>query len=486
MSDINFGGLATGLPTNDIVDQLMALERRPIDRLESKKAQETTRLEAYAQFDATLDDLKAAVGEMNLTSQVLSTSVKLSSEDAFTATSNGAGTGSYDVAVAQLAQVQKDVSDGWSSKTESLLGTGTLTVNGKVVTIDDDSNSLAAMAAAVNAVSDETGVTASIIDDGDADNPFRLVFTGKDASSSFTVTSDLKDELENPIAFNLTQAKTAQQAVAFIDGVKIVSDSNTLTGTIGGVTLNLGQVSSSLSAGTAEVGVDPWDWADPPVYQTANMTVATDTEALKEKVSSFVSSYNKVMDWISEGYATLGSTATAATAAEGEEVNLSSHLRGDATINSVKRGLQSVLSTAVETSGAFNVLAEIGITTQRDGSFKLDNTKLDEALTENFDDVVKLLVGEGDVDGAMKNFNYYLLDATSSSDGMYANKKNSYKTAASRIDSQILRMEPLLEKRELTLRARFTAMETLISGMNAQSSFLTQQMDILNNMSSGN
>jgi flagellar hook-associated protein 2 len=37
-------------------------------------------------------------------------------------------------------------------------------------------------------------------------------------------------------------------------------------------------------------------------------------------------------------------------------------------------------------------------------------------------------------------------------------------------------MEVRLEAREKTLRAQFSAMEELVSGMNAQSSFLAQQM----------
>jgi len=42
----------------------------------------------------------------------------------------------------------------------------------------------------------------------------------------------------------------------------------------------------------------------------------------------------------------------------------------------------------------------------------------------------------------------------------------------------------MMEKIEKTMRARFNAMELLVSNLNAQSSFLTQQMDALTN--SGN
>ena len=70
MADITFGGLATGLPTEDLVTSLMEIERRPIDRLEADKEYETLRLQAYGQFNTRLDDLRSAAS--SLTSPVKS------------------------------------------------------------------------------------------------------------------------------------------------------------------------------------------------------------------------------------------------------------------------------------------------------------------------------------------------------------------------------------------------------------------------------
>jgi flagellar hook-associated protein 2 len=131
-------------------------------------------------------------------------------------------------------------------------------------------------------------------------------------------------------------------------------------------------------------------------------------------------------------------------------------------------------------------LSQLGITTNLDGTLTQNNTKMDAALQNNFDGVVSLLAGEGSVDGVMKKMNYYLLDVTNGSTGMYAGKKKSYNQTAARIDDQILNMEPRMVKKEATLRAQYTAMEKLVSGLNAQSSFLTQQMDMLSNMLKGN
>jgi flagellar hook-associated protein 2 len=478
MADISFGGLATGLPTDDLVKSLMAIERQPIDRLEASKEYEAQRLKAYGQFNTRLDDLRSAVGNLNLTSQVRTTSVRLSSEDSITASSKGASVGSYDIAVAQLAQVQKTVTDGFSSETESVLGTGFFAINDVAVEIDSSNNSLQGLMASINSVSQKTGVSASIINDGGGSENYHLVLTGKDAATGFSLTYDFKDEANNPIAFSVSQVRAAQQAVAYIDGIEVVSNTNTLIGAIAGVTINLNKESEI---------VTPAAGGNPAVYKTSTLNVEADTGALKEKLSAFVSSYNSIMDWIDSGYDITAKTEdTTTTSDETQEDSLSDYLRGDATINDIKRSLQSVLSNAVGNGGSLQILSEIGISTQSDGTLLLNNGILDKALESKFDDVVKLLAGEGSVDGVMKKFNSYLINTTSKTKGMYANKRDRYETSVKRLDDQISQKEFLMDKIQTRIRAQFNAMELLVSNLNATGDYLTQQMDMLSNLYNGN
>jgi len=469
MAEISFGGLATGLPTEELVTGLMSIERRPLDRLEAEKEYETLRLKAYEQFNDKLDTLRSAAGSLNITSEVRTTSVRMSSEDAVTASSRGASTGSYDIAVAQLAQVQKTVTNGFSSDSEGVLGTGTFFIGGEVITVDNSNNSLQGLMDSINALSEDTGVSASIINDGNKSDNYHLVFTGKDASTGFTVTHTLT----GGTALTTDDVRTAQQAKAYVDGIPVVSNTNTLTGVIAGLTVNLNKV--SLSTGV------------PPVIETATLKVESDTESLKEKLSTFVTAYNSVMEWITSGYRDVTGDAEATTDGEkNEEESLSDYLRGDATINDIKRGLQSILSDAVGSSGSLQILSEIGITTQIDGTLLQNNAKMDSALESKFEDVVKLLAGEDSLDGVMKKFNSYLVDATSGADGMYAAKKDRYDNAVKRLDNQIAQKELLIDKIEERIRAQFNAMELLVSSLNNQSAYLTQQMDMLSNLSYGN
>ena len=473
MADISFSGLATGMDTDSIVKQMMEIERLPIERLEQKKEKETARLMAFKQFDERLNSLREAVGSMNLTSEVRESSIDLSSSAPFTATSNGAGSGSYDVAVKQLAQVQKSVSGGNSSDTEGVLGTGTITLGSTTINVDESNNSLLGLQEAINAVAAETGVKASIMNDGSgSDTAYHLVLTGQDAKTSFTPTVDLTGG--ETLAFE--EMRSAQQAVVEIDGLEVFSDSNTLSGVIPGIDLHLDSTSEVIGT----------DAEGNPEYQTSLMNVEPDTTALKEKVQNFVDSYNGVMDWISAGYDEFGASRPSAAEVEaGQEDVLSDLVRGDSAINGVQRQLQGLLSTQIDTSGDFSVLSQLGISTQRDGSLALDEAKLDNAITTKFDDVVSLLAGEGTEPGVMKHFNSALLDITGPSSGLYADKKDSYDRNLKSIDSQIDRMQMLAAKREETMRAQFNSLELLVSEMNAQSDYITQQMDMLSNMVTG-
>jgi flagellar hook-associated protein 2 len=479
MADITFSGLASGVNTSDIVTKLMAVERAPVENLSKDKEAEANRLKAYGQLNTMLSGLKDAASAMNLTSNVRTTKASLSSEGTFTATSNSASSGSYTIAVTQLAQVQKSISLGYASNSTSIFGTGTVTVNGKSITVDSNNNSLQGLMSAINSVADTTGVSASIINDGSATNPYHLVLTGKDASTSFDVTSNLKDSGGIAIPFgttipnNITKAQTAQQANVIIDGVTVVSNSNTITTAISGVTLNLKAVSSISSPG-------------PPIeYATTKLDITADTSTLKDKISTFVSSYNKIMDWISAGYAkdipaietsttTTDTTAKTTTTTTPTDAQYSHILRGDATVNTIKRGLQSILTNVVNTSGSLHILNNIGISTNVDGTLNLNSSTLDSALNTNFDGVTKLLAGENSTDGVMKKFNSYLLTVTSATQGMYAEKRNRYTSKVNDIDNQITQKSAQLDKTQATLKARFNAMEQLVSTMNSQSTFLTQ------------
>lgn len=538
---ITFGGLATGMDTNAIVDQLMAIERLPINRLESDKAWFSKRQLAYTTFDNKLRGFLSSIQKLGSSDDLLKKSVTATSEDNFsvTAAPDALPGASYEIEVVSLAKVQKDVSQGYVDKTAQSFGTGELSLtvgdNEAVsITIDETNNSLEGMAQAINAA--DAGVNAAIINDGTG-SPYRLVLTGADVATDFSMTSDLQtfngdispqlqaggfadqsatvfgsgtldlstghqitlgnatnsltDMMDainaesgttgvtaaivadgdnfvlslsggetitttnlaggNYDPFSLTTTQAATQAHVIVDTIDIYSASNTLDEAIPGLTLDLLQ---------AEEGVN------------TGVSVGIDEAAIKSQIQSFVKGYNEVASFIN--------SQSTINDSEGGVLN------GDSGVNVVKRRLQNLLTSSVDNSGSLSAMSQLGLKTQIDGTLLLDDGILTDAIQNNLASVEKLLVGEDDSEGVAVKFQNYLEDITDSIDGVLAGTKNSTASNTKRIDNRIEQMEMRLTKREATMRSQYTALESLISGMNAQSSFLTQQMNMLSNMMTGN
>jgi len=436
MSTITFGGLASGMDTDTIVTELMKIEHRPIDRLEDDKEYFQSRLDAFSEFDAKLQNLNTALKDLDTPDEFRSYQATATSEEYFSMdASSSAQPGSYSVEVVQLAQVQKDVSNGYASASEGNFTSGTIDINGTTITVDDG-DSLSTIVDKINAANtgdEATGVSAALINDG-TENGYRIVLSGQDASTDFTATVDGVSDGTTDLSFTNTQQ--AQQAEVNIDGISIVSNNNTLKNAIPGVTLSLVQENNP--------------------GESTRIDVAVDEQGIEEKVNSFVSAYNDIIRFV----------------ADQQDTSWGS----DSGLQGTKRRLQSLLTTSIEGDGAYQTLVSIGIKTNKDdGTISLDSAKFSDALNNNFDDVEKLFTGDDNVDGIATKFTSYLDSMTDSIDGLYASRKTSTEQTVKRIDNNIASLERRLDMREKTLRAQFDAMETLMSSMNSTSSYLSQQ-----------
>lgn len=444
---ISFGGLSTGLDTNGIIDQLMNVERLPIVRYEKDKTWLNNKLAAFTELDGLLKSFNASIADLDDSESLLKRSISTDSSDFFSATVSSDATpgAGYDVEVVSLAKVQKSITDNnFASKEDKTFGTGTLTltVDGTdfEIAIDSENNSLSGIVEAIN--DSDSGVNASIINDGDLTEPYKLVLTGENVAVDFSLASTLSGGSTTIGTLSTTQA--ASRAHIKVDTTDIYADSNTLTEAIPGVTLNLLQEQETAG-------------------DTTSINVSLDTGAIKSTIKAFASGYNGVISFIS-GQSAIGETDAGI-------------LAGDSGINTIKRHLQDMLTHRFENSGTLSSLSELGFQTQKDGTLKVDDEILSEAVSTNVDSVVTLLVGENDEDGLAAQFTEYLTNMTDSSTGMLKGRKDSTTTNVARIDARIEMMELRLEKRETMLRSQFTAMELLVGNLNSQSSYLSQQME---------
>ena len=152
----------------------------------------------------------------------------------------------------------------------------------------------------------------------------------------------------------------------------------------------------------------------------------------------------------------------------------------DSGMMAVKRNLQRMLTSPVDTGGALTTMSQLGLKTQKDGTLSIDDTALTETISSDINGLEKLLAGSDGVDGIATLFKNYLDTTTDSVDGLSATRQASTDRTLKTIERNILKMEVRLDKREEILRAQFDAMELLISNLNSTGSYLTQQLSQLN------
>ena len=105
MAGIQLSGLASGLDTASIIDQLMAVERQPRTRIEMRQAAEQARRDGLNQVQTQLNTLKQAAADLRSAGTWADTQSATSSDAAKVAVTRtgGAGPGGYDISVTRLA-----------------------------------------------------------------------------------------------------------------------------------------------------------------------------------------------------------------------------------------------------------------------------------------------------------------------------------------------------------------------------------------------
>jgi flagellar hook-associated protein 2 len=180
-------GLASGFDWRSMIDELMKVERRPVDLVETRKREYEEKLTEWQSVNTKLLSLKAAAEGLTdpedfyLYSTGMSSSVStVDAEDLLSvSTTSTAAPGTYTVKVTSLAQAQKLSSNPFTSRTVELGSSyaGEIIINGKVITISA-TDSLSDVASSINNANtgtDPSGVSAGIVNYGT--NDYRLILT---------------------------------------------------------------------------------------------------------------------------------------------------------------------------------------------------------------------------------------------------------------------------------------------------------------------
>lgn len=435
---IQLSGLASGLDTGSIISELMSIAEQPLTDLQSKEADANSRLSAYQTFNTDLEALNTSIQAIDSANGINSYTATLSSDQYLSATTSSTATaGSYQIDVQQLAQVQKNVTQSsYSSSSSVAFSSGTLSINGTDITLNNDS--LATLAQKINDANtgtSATGVSASVINDGTG---YRMVLTGADAATTFTATASGVTTANGAATLDFgSPIQDAQLATVVLDGgITVTSKTNTISDAIPGVTLNLTQANATGVTTTLNVGVD--------------------ASTVQSKIQDFVTAYNNIVNFISNQ--------------SGES------WANDTSFSMVERNLQNLLTNPVSNSGDLSALSQLGISTNKDGTLSVDTTQLTDAIENDMSGVQKLFTGDTTGTGVAAKFEDYLNGVTDSTDGILAGVTKSTNSTIDMLDQAIATKQTQLDTYQQYLESQYTALETLMSSLNSTSSFVSSQV----------
>lgn len=452
MANITVQGLASGLPS-DLVDKLVALEQAPLTRLADQKVTQQTRLQAVQDLNAKVLALKTAMEGLDARSDYQLRQVSVSNPDAVSVTAtSGAAPAGYTISDVVLAQNdQKRHTAGVASRTDPLAsGTFAFTYGGgaeQQVAISGG-ETLEDLVSKINDLG--AGVGASIINDGTSDY---LVLTGDSTGAANTIQVTANTTIAGFEAPDFTDTSTEQDASFSLSGLTITGASNTFTGTVTGLSIDL----------LAATGVG----------ETVSVNVTRDASGLSDRVQSFVDAYNALASTLADHSSYDPGTGSRTI------------LFGDPAVRSLQFQLRSLISTPIAgVTGTYTTLAELGITTNKDtGALEVDSAKLQDAIDTDFDGVGKLFYGDSStgVEGYAAGLVSYLTLVTDPATGVLQGKTSAIEGQIKALDSQIESTQRQVDIASQRIKDRFAALEKLIADMNSQTSGALQSLQNLNN-----
>jgi flagellar hook-associated protein 2 len=406
-----------------------------------------------------------------------------------TSVSEGSGKTNLKLEVGDKIAEFKDGTDATASNvtfTKEELGSGEITVNGKIITIPENSTDNE-----LKVLFESSGVDFKISDD------------------KITLTSKVNGSAGN-IDVTRNSSKVADKIIPGKDGSIIITDKST------GLSKEVeNQDSITLDGITFTFnGEIPKDGVI--------ITGKNDVTEVKDKLVNFINDYNTLIEKLNTLTSTKHDKSYVPLTDEQKkemsetEIKLwnekveNGQLYKDSDLTRITSSLKSTMRTFMSESGLN--LEEIGIVPVKDysgsknGTFTINEEKLTKALEENMDNVMKLFINPAPTEDALKGKTeeekiklksqtgilYKLKDTlysefkTSTSilskkvgmQGTSTFSNNELTKNISNYEKKIKDMEKDFSRREQALYSKYATLETMMNKLNAQQSNLSSQLGI--------
>ena len=444
LTNINdaFSGKTSGIDVGATVDALMQLQRAPEVLLQNQQSAVNTRISTLGGIASDLSQLQTAVNDLKDSFGALSQKTVTSSNSSLvSATAHAAATaGTHTVIVSQLATVSSSYSDPIPDPTT--LAGATLTIaygdpnnpsKTDTITLPDTIKTLQDVADAINQSADNTGVTASVVQDANGQR-LALVSTSSGAAGNLTVTGD--------VTFH--QGVEGQDALLSVDGVPVDSATNTVSGVLTGVDL---QLSGADKNTVVQIGINP------------------DTNEAATAVNNFITAYNNVMKDINTQF-TSDSSGSAGP------------LAGDAALRTLQAQLLEIAGYSPG-AGTYVNLQQLGIEMQNDGTLQMNSTVLDDVLTNHYSDFQNFFQST-DSNAFGQVASNMLLQITDPTQGTVSSDISAQQAISDSLTQQISDFEDRLAAVQQQLTDQYSKLNVLLQQYPMEIQQVSAQLSALN------
>jgi flagellar hook-associated protein 2 len=465
---VSLSGMASGLDTDSVIQQLMAIEQNKVTAVQKRQVSVTQHKTDLGTIKTKLDAVKSVAADLSSATLWKPVQTTTSSDPTKVDVSvlAGAGIGGHSIQVNRLAS---SAQHGFSYDNTGVTTDGKLKLfynsdPTAVTEITVKANATATdIATAINA-NDKAPVYAAVVKDAGGE---RLVFSSRKTgqSSDFTVdTSALADPSKMTELAAYSRTGTTLNADILVDGVAPTDpvESNVIENAIPGVRLTLKGVSAS------------------PVTVTTTQP-AVDMDAITKKIQALVDAYN----------AFVTSARSELSEKRVPNANTSSDLQkgqlfGDTGLVSILGQLKSTMTKTLTGLGLKN-LADIGVTVPKagaspedakDGKLTVDSEKLKTVLNADYTKVKELFAGNGTTKGLGSAISDYV-SAQTGAKGTLTTRVNSDEATLKGFTAQIDKLTERMDTEQKRLKAQFAAMETALHNSQTQQAWLTSQIATL-------
>jgi flagellar hook-associated protein 2 len=339
-------------------------------------------------------------------------------------------------------------------------GSASLTYGGTTYTQAFDtsaSNTIVLLAAQVNAASgisvaavSNSDVAFTITNDVGSDTQMTKGTIGGTSNGSIDLTMSTAD---TTVGSDGNKIQAAQNATLSVNGLSVTSASNQVSAVVPGLNLNLMAITSS----------------------DVVLSISRDTSVAKQAIKDLVTSYNSFEGIIKN-----------LTASGSETADVGS-LKSDSGVGAIRTVIRNFLTSNSSTPGTSKTnMSDIGVSIQRDGTFKVDDTVLGAALNSHYNDITQMFSANTDNQSTFGTANRGIagdlvnqITSYLAYDGVVKLRENSYTATKATLTTE----QTALDKKMVAIEARYTqqfsTMSKIMDEMKATQEYLESSLSNL-------